>query len=370
MGDVWRAWDRRDQRYIAAKVLRQSDGAALLRFVRESSWRIKHPHVVMPTGWAGEDDLVLFAMPIISGGSIATVLGDHGTVPWSWARIVLDQVLQALGAVHDTGLVHRDVKPANILLQPTGTGAPYALLSDFGIAWHRDEPRLTRASEVVGTRGYQAPELALGAEPQPSHDLYSVGLLAQEMLGELPAGSVLSQLVEADPTQRPTSAAQVRTALAQMNVADRTNEPVEVFNQLPAWPHGWGPSGPEAERQADSQPAHARVLGQQRLAGNPAGFEPIEQAQAAQRPDLGPTEIWPAPTGPAQAGPGPFLPPSPETGQRYPDPPNPHQRAAVRSTPAQQTRPPRRRLLSKESAAALLLGVCGLALLVAAVLVL
>jgi len=243
MGDVWRAWDRREQRYCAAKVLRQSDGASLLRFVRESSWRIEHPHVVVPIGWVGEDDQVLFAMPIVAGGSVATVLADHGTVPWSWARPVLDQVLDALATVHAAGIVHRDVKPANVLLRPTGTGEPYALLSDFGIAWHRDEPRLTRASESVGTQGYQAPEIALGSDPEPSQDLFAVGVLARQMLGYVPAGTVLERLLDDDPARRP-DAVSARAGLAQVHLADPDSEPIEVFDQLPPWPSGWSDGGP------------------------------------------------------------------------------------------------------------------------------
>ncbi len=249
-GDVWRAWDHREERYCAAKVLRQSDGAALLRFVRESSWRIDHPHVVTPTGWSGEDDEVLIAMPVVAGGSLATVLGDHGTVPWSWARVVLDHVLAALEAVHAAGLVHRDVKPANVLMRPTGTDEPFALLSDFGIAWHRDEPRLTHVSESIGTRGYQAPEAALGDDPHPSHDLFAVGVLARELLGELPAGTVLEALASRDPARRPASATEARAAVRALDLPDgEIPEPVEVFDQLPPWPAGWDADGPVTTRR-------------------------------------------------------------------------------------------------------------------------
>jgi len=258
MGDVWRAWDRRERRYCAAKVLRQSDGASLLRFVRESSWRIEHPHVVMPTGWVGEDDRVLFAMPIVAGGSVATVLGDYGAVPWSWARVVLDQVLDALQSVHDAGLVHRDVKPANVLLKPTGTGRPHALLSDFGVAWHRAEPRLTRAAESVGTRGYQAPEIVLGAEPHPAQDLYAVGVLAREMLGFVPSGSVLDRLLDPDPEARPGSAAGTRAELASVVLPEAADEPIEVFDQLPPWPEGWDDTGPVKRRSRIGRPVVRR----------------------------------------------------------------------------------------------------------------
>ncbi|MBA2464894.1 MAG: protein kinase [Nocardioidaceae bacterium] len=128
VGTVWRAWDHRHACYVAAKVLRQSDGDSLLRFVRETSRRIQHPHVVTPLGWAGEDDRVLFTMPLVRGGSLAALLGDFGALPVGWAAELLRQSLSALEAVHAIGLVHRDVKPANLLLDATGSGLPHMML--------------------------------------------------------------------------------------------------------------------------------------------------------------------------------------------------------------------------------------------------
>ncbi len=256
MGDVWRVWDHREDTYRAAKLLRQSDSVSLLRFVRETSWRVDHHHVVAPTGWAGDDDRVLFTMPIVGGGSLATVLADHGTVPWPWARQVLVQVLEALAAVHDTGLVHRDVKPANILLEPSGTGRPHAFLSDFGIAVHVGEPRLTRASEILGTRGYVAPEILHGADPDPAQDVYAVGVLAREMLGDAALGTDLDALVDPDPVARPANGALAADLVRHAVVPEVAGEPVEVFDQLPDLPPGWGPSGasaPETAR-ADDRP--------------------------------------------------------------------------------------------------------------------
>lgn len=244
MGAVWRVWDHRDATYRAAKVLRQSDGVSLLRFVRESSWRVEHPHVLMPQGWAGEDDRVLFTMPLVRGGSLATVLADHGTLDPAWAVLVVDQLLQALAAVHDHGVVHRDVKPANILLEPTGSRRPHAWLSDFGIAVAAGDARLTRAHEVVGTRRYQPPEVE-HEDPHPSHDLYAVGVVLREMLGDRPEAADLVDRLTGPAGERPTDAEQVRAALARI-VWDRADveEPVEVFDQVPPPPPGWGPEGP------------------------------------------------------------------------------------------------------------------------------
>lgn len=258
MGTVWRVWDLRDRTYRAAKMLQQSDSASLLRFVRETGTRIDHPHVVAPTGWSAEDDRVLFAMPLIGGGSVATLIADYGPLPATFVRALTLQLLAALDAVHAAGIVHRDVKPANLLLEPTGSGEPHLRLSDFGIAASLDEPRLTRATDMVHTPGYSAPEVVAGADLDPVQDLYSVGMVMQEMLtGVRPdldgppepvsgtLASVRGRLVATDPLARFTTATQARAALQAVDVSsDPDAEPIEVFNHLPDLPDGWGPSGP------------------------------------------------------------------------------------------------------------------------------
>ena len=157
MGAVWRARDLKLNRFVAAKVLRQSDASALLRFVREQALRVDHPNVIAPLGWIGEDNQVLFTMRIVSGGSLATLIGDHGPLPPRFAAEIMRQLLAGLQAVHAAHLVHRDVKPANILLDATGKGRPHAYLSDFGIAIDLEGPRLTETGMVHGTPGYLAP---------------------------------------------------------------------------------------------------------------------------------------------------------------------------------------------------------------------
>ena len=182
VGSVWRAWDARRGQYVAAKLLRQRDAGALLRFVREQSLRVVHPHVVAPTGWAAEDDDVLLTMDLVRGGSVAQLLGDYGRLPPDLVGALLDQLLDALDAVHRADLVHRDVKPANLLLEPTGTDRPFLRLADFGIAVLGSDPRLTGTGFVVGTAGYVAPEVLRGAQPDPRQDLWSVGTVGRQLL--------------------------------------------------------------------------------------------------------------------------------------------------------------------------------------------
>ena len=267
MGSVWRAWDLRNQTFMAAKVLGQHDSGMLLRFVREQSVRIRHPHVVAPSGWAAEDNLVVFTMDLVKGGSIQTLLGDHGRLPESYVAVVLDQTLQALEAVHNAGVVHRDVKPANLLLEPTGTRRPHVRLGDFGVAALIDEVRLTRFPGAIGTDGYMAPEQAHGAAPEPRQDLYALGVVGVQMLTGLsprnqkgvPDGALkplLESLLEADSEKRPESASEALDTLRAIGVPggapwQQDAEPPEVFNQLtdvppPSYapgsqlPTGWG----------------------------------------------------------------------------------------------------------------------------------
>lgn len=181
-GAVWRAWDHRRRRYVAAKVLLQSDAHTLLRFVREQALRIDHPHVLAPASWAADDDKVLFTMDLVGGGSLGHVIGDYGPLPPRFVCALLDQLLSGLAAVHAEGVVHRDIKPANILMEATGTGRPHLRLSDFGISMRKGEPRLTETDLVVGTPGYFAPEQLLGAEPDFPADLFAVGLVALYLL--------------------------------------------------------------------------------------------------------------------------------------------------------------------------------------------
>ncbi len=255
MGTIWRVLDRADGQLKAAKILRQSDAASLLRFVREQSMRIDHTHVVTPLSWAGVDDRVLFTMPLVRGGSVADLLAEHGALPERWVAALTDQLLQALEAVHAAGIVHRDVKPGNLLLEPTGTRQPHLRLTDFGIAAPLDEPRMTRGSHAIGTPGYMAPEQWEGVDPDPRSDLYAVGRVAHEMLlgrrpGEAddpallltgaPARDRLVDLVvlatRPDPADRPATATAMRAHLADLlALPTRPDEPVvTVPDRFPA----------------------------------------------------------------------------------------------------------------------------------------
>ncbi|WP_263167916.1 serine/threonine-protein kinase [Streptomyces sp. SCSIO ZS0520] len=284
VGAVWRAWDHRRRRYVAAKVLQQSDAHTLLRFVREQALRIDHPHVLAPASWAADDDKVLFTMDLVGGGSLAHLIGDYGPLPPRFVCTLLDQLLAGLAAVHAEGVVHRDIKPANVLLEATGSGRPHLRLSDFGIAMRKGEPRLTETDYVVGTPGYFAPEQMLGSEPDFPADLFAVGLVALYLLEGAkpdaralieyfaehgtprapkgipePLWQVAATLLQPDPEARFRTATGARKALAA--AAELLPEPsldedelVEVFDQLGPLPEGFGPEGPLRGRPRHPRP--------------------------------------------------------------------------------------------------------------------
>jgi serine/threonine protein kinase len=228
-GTVWRAWDLRERRFVAAKVISAYGAGPLLAFVREQALRIDHPHVLPPTGWAAEDHEAVLTTDLVRGGTADQLLAEHGALPESYAMVLLDQLLDALAAVHAAGVVHRDVKPANLLLEATGTGRPCLRLADFGVAARAGGPRPTGDAEAVGTNGYLAPELHRGAGPDPRQDLYSAGVTAIELLtarppsatGRLPRSPfrpLLESLTHPDPHARPATAAAALAELRRIGV--------------------------------------------------------------------------------------------------------------------------------------------------------
>ncbi len=252
MGTIWRVWDARTGRMVAAKVLRQSDAATLLRFVREQSVRIHHPHVVVPLGWAGEDERVLFTMPVVRGGSVATLVQDFGALPPLLVAELLRQLLAGLSAVHAAGIVHRDVKPANLLLDATGNARPHLYLTDFGISVDLDAPRWTETGVVSGTPGYLAPEMERSGTVSPAVDLYAAGQVALTMLlGTRPAHRtealgrpdavpetlwrLVGELVAPEPADRPPDAGAALSALEAPELAWTAAAigEVEVFEHVP-----------------------------------------------------------------------------------------------------------------------------------------
>ncbi|GHC51923.1 serine/threonine-protein kinase [Streptomyces flavofungini] len=185
MGVVWRALDEVLHREVAVKELRTYTDTAgpeladlRLRMQREAraAARVRHPGVVAVHDVTEVDGRPLIVMELVDGPSLDDVLRDRGTLDPREAATIGAKVMAALAAAHQAGVLHRDVKPGNILL---GTGGR-VVLTDFGIATMEDPgdgsaTHLTRSGELVGSLDYLAPERAQGQEPGPASDVWALG---------------------------------------------------------------------------------------------------------------------------------------------------------------------------------------------------
>ncbi|WP_406290182.1 serine/threonine-protein kinase [Embleya sp. NBC_00896] len=343
-GTVWRAFDHRLGGYCAAKLVRPADAGLLLRVVREQGFRLEHPHVSSPYAWVADGD-VLIAMELFAGGSLASLIRDYGALPESYTAAILGQLLDALDHVHSVGLVHRDVKPANVLLEVTGQDVPRCLLGDFGLALPREGPRLTEAGYVVGTWGYLPPEASTGAPPDVRRDLYALGVLAWQLLSgsedapeeppTIPAGAgplwdLVGALAEAEPRARPEDAAQALARLREIapglgpvtpaSTAD--GEPIEVFDVL----------GPLPEDTPEGQVLRGIP---RNSATRPDGRGPVPRASSSAVRVAGSSPMPLAP--PATAPPVATPPPSPTS---TPTPPTPTPPTSTPTTPTPPTPTP------------------------------
>nr|WP_243869548.1 serine/threonine-protein kinase [Amycolatopsis granulosa] len=241
MGVVWLALDERLERPVAVKQLwpGPAQGAeARARILREGriAARLRHPHAVTVHDVAEHDGLPVLVMEYLPSRSLAAVVAEQGPLaPEAVARIGM-QAASALAAAHAAGIVHRDVKPGNLLVGADGT----TKIADFGISRATGDVALTQAGVVAGTPAYLAPEIARGAEPTPDSDVFSLGatlyaavegvppfgedensiaLLHRVAAGEVappelagPLAPVLVAMLRPDPARRPGTV-QVGTAL-------------------------------------------------------------------------------------------------------------------------------------------------------------
>lgn len=180
MGIVYKARQRSLGRVVALKVIREDIARSSEyreRFLREArlAASVDHPHVVSVYD-AGEADSRLFlAMQWIDGEDLGRMIERFGWLSPERAVLIAVQLAGALDAVHSVGLVHRDVKPANVLLREVGA-KDHAYLTDFGVAKTSEaSERLTQTGALVGTAGYLSPEQITGREPDPRSDVYALG---------------------------------------------------------------------------------------------------------------------------------------------------------------------------------------------------
>jgi serine/threonine-protein kinase len=218
MGIVYLARDTRLKRRVAIKVLPPElafRSEIRSRFLREAETAasLSHPHIVPIYGVDEVEGLVFFAMAYVDGDNLAKVLHEKGVLPIEEVRRITREVAEALAYAHSRGVVHRDIKPDNVLLDKE-TGR--AMVTDFGIAravTDGGDSRLTATGMAIGTPAYMSPEQAAGErEIDGRSDLYSLGILAYQMLcGEPPfnATSTPAMLVK-HISERPTPVEQRR----------------------------------------------------------------------------------------------------------------------------------------------------------------
>ena len=218
MATVWMAQDTRLGRRVAVKVISDALAAQapyVERFRREAriAAGLSHPNLVKVYDFGSDGERPFLVMEYIEGVALGPgSAGVPATGPRVDSEALARELLDALSHIHAAGIVHRDVKPANVLVGPDGR----ARLTDFGIALAEGSTGLTETGQVIGTLKYLAPEVASGRPATPQSDLYSLGVLLSEVApGDKPPGlaRLIDRLIAADPAQRPPSAAQALSAL-------------------------------------------------------------------------------------------------------------------------------------------------------------
>ncbi|MDQ1497395.1 MAG: eukaryotic-like serine/threonine-protein kinase, partial [Actinomycetota bacterium] len=183
MAAVWEAEDKVLTRRVAIKVLHPhlaGDDGFRTRFRREAvaAARLAHPHIVTTYDTGRDADVAYIVMELVEGTTLARLLKSSGPLPVAKAIDVAVQVADALACAHTHGVVHRDVKPANILLRQDG----HVKVADFGIAKAGAGNDLTRTGVVMGTAKYLSPEQVSGSPAEASSDIYALGIVLYEML--------------------------------------------------------------------------------------------------------------------------------------------------------------------------------------------
>src|SRR5215216_2041117 len=184
MASVWEAHDELLDRRVAVKVLAfhlGEDDRARRRFAREAraaAGLSSHPHVVTIYDVLEHEDRSLIVMELMRGGSVGDRLRAREEIPHRVALRWLAEAGSALDADHEEGIVHRDVKPANLLLDDRGRLA----IADFGIARIGLEDQITQTGQVLGTAAYISPEQAVGQKATPASDRYALAVVAFELL--------------------------------------------------------------------------------------------------------------------------------------------------------------------------------------------
>ena len=218
MGEVWQATDLVIGRTVAIKILKDEylgDPGFLERFRAEARHAalVNHEGIANVYDYGEEDGSAFLVMELVPGEALSTVLERERVLSTDQVLDIVAQTASALHAAHQASLVHRDIKPGNLLLTPDGR----VKITDFGIARIADQVPLTATGQVMGTVQYLSPEQASGHPASPSTDIYSLGIVAYEALagrrpftGESQVAIAMAQINEAPPELPVTVAEPVR----------------------------------------------------------------------------------------------------------------------------------------------------------------
>lgn len=188
MADVYRAFDKVLKRECAIKILREdlnNNQIALLRFQREAdaASKLHHPNIVQIYDVGETNQRNFIVMEYVQGRTLKTLIQQRGAIEKKEAVFIMQQIAEAISVAHEHGVIHRDIKPQNIMIKADGQ----VKITDFGIAMTQGSVQLTAHDSVMGSVHYMAPECARGEQASQQADIYSMGIVFYEMLtGEVP----------------------------------------------------------------------------------------------------------------------------------------------------------------------------------------
>jgi len=198
-GAVYLAYQQTVNRYVAMKMIlpefaNKPDFAKRFEIEAQVVAQLQHPHILPLFDYWRDDDGAYYVMRYVTGGSLLDYLKENGAMPIEDVSRLLNQICDALSVAHGTNVVHRDLKPGNILLDERGN----AYLTDFGIAKRKDSnTQMTQAGNIMGTPAYISPEQLKGEDVTPSSDIYAMGIMLWEILAGVHPfkGSTVAQMM-------------------------------------------------------------------------------------------------------------------------------------------------------------------------------
>nr|WP_269437783.1 protein kinase [Arthrobacter sp. zg-Y919] len=236
MGEVWKARDLVLGRIVAIKILKEEytgDPGFLNRFRAEARHTalLNHPGIANVFDYGEEDGSAYLVMELVPGQPLSTIIERDKVLSPDRTLSIIGQVATALAVAHNQGLVHRDVKPGNLLIMPDGK----VKITDFGIARLADQVPLTATGQVMGTAQYLAPEQATGQQATGSSDIYALGVIGYELLagrrpfsGESQIAIALAQVNDTPPPLPESIPEPVRALVMSMLAKDPADRPADA----------------------------------------------------------------------------------------------------------------------------------------------